>query len=80
MVLTNGPNVSNNVMVDGVSITESTGGLGGSDLRINGPGACSEPSEFEFSQLIIWNQALTSAEMNVVSTALNTYLTSGTLR
>jgi hypothetical protein len=40
----------------------------------------SEKSDFRFSQLIIFNTALTQSQMVIVSNAMNTYLTTGILQ
>ena len=81
MVMTNSTSIAvpNNVLVDSVARGTVNGGTGGYTLSINGSGS-QEQSDFQFSQLIIWNQALTTTEMSVVATALNTYLTTGVLQ
>lgn len=82
MVGTNSMSVAapNNVLVDGVALASTNGGLGGGALTINYSTAVpGETSDFQFSQLIIWDQALTAAEMVTVATALNTYLSTGTM-
>lgn len=70
----------NNILMDGVGVGLNVGGNGVvSPLSIN---LCQggETSDFEFSQLIIWDQVLTDTELLVVSTALNTYLSTGVLQ
>ena len=81
IVMTNSTSIAvpNNVLVDSVARGTVNGGVGGYTLSINGSGSL-EQSDFQFSQLIIWNQALTTTEMSVVATALNTYLTTGVLQ
>ena len=87
MVNTNSASVSapNSVLIDGVASSTSNGGVGsgptGVGLRINvATGTFDQPSDFEFSQLIIWDVVLTATEMSVVATALNTYLSTGILK
>jgi hypothetical protein len=80
---TNSTSVSapNNVLLDGTASGSANGGSGTDTLVINvlggyTPQACG----FGFSQLIIWDVALTTTEMATVATALNTYLSTGVLQ
>jgi hypothetical protein len=79
---TNGNNsVPLNILSNGVGVgTASGGGNGVSTLTINGgllyPG---EVSDFEFSQLLIWNIVLTESEIKIVSNALANYAKYGFL-
>jgi hypothetical protein len=66
----------NNVLADGVAIGTSSGGSGNNTLRINA-GGIGEPSDFAFSHVFIWNQALTDSEMLTVSQSLSAYLQTG---
>jgi hypothetical protein len=77
MVGTNSTSVAapNNVLLDGAAMAIANGGTGNQILRIGAP---SEASDFQFSHLIIWNQALTAQEMVYVSNAFTSYLSSGT--
>jgi hypothetical protein len=81
MVYTNSGNISvpNNILVNSTGVATANTGTGNARLSINGIGS-TEQSDFRFSQLIIWNQALTLSQMNVLATALNTYLTTGVLQ
>jgi len=65
----------NNFLVDGVA--RGTGNSGGStttNLVIN---SVTDLSDWNFSQVFIWNQQLTNAELLVVSNALIQYLVDG---
>jgi hypothetical protein len=75
---TNSTNISvpNNILVDGAAIGNANGGSGGYTLHINNGGS-GEYSNFQFSQVLIWDQALTASEMLIVSNALSAYLKSG---
>ena len=81
-VVTNGSMATpNNVLIDGtVCGTLNNTYPGSGKLTINNNGAFGNPSAFAFSQLIIWDVALTATEMSVVATALNTYLSTGILK
>lgn len=71
-----------NVLVNGTARGTTTGGFGGGDMRINGTAYYNygETSDFQFSQLIIWDQPLLASEMVTVSAALTTYLATGILQ
>ena len=56
----------NNVLANGVPVGTSSGGSGNGQLQINN----SENSDFQFSQLIIWDQTLTDSEMSTISNKL----------
>jgi hypothetical protein len=78
---TNGGTATTNILCDGVSIGTSTGSNPvASSLSINGgllyP---NETSDFEFSQVLIWNVVLTATEMKTVSNAIANYLATGLL-
>ena len=70
----------NNVLVDGTGVGLAVNGGGvAMPLCINlRPGG--EFSDFQFSQLIIWDQALTDSELATVSAALTNYLATGVLQ
>jgi hypothetical protein len=80
---TNNPSIGvpNNILIDGVAEAENNGGGCTSDktMGINIEIGPSEFSDFEFSQLIIFDQFLTSSEMIIVSNAFNNYLQNGVL-
>jgi hypothetical protein len=78
---TNGGNVPSNILCDGVSIGISTGSDSlVSSLSINGGVLYpNEVSDFEFSQVLIWNVVLTATEMKTVSNAIANYLATGIL-
>lgn len=78
---TSGGVAPSNILVDGVAIGISIGSSPiVSSLSINGgllyP---SETSDFEFSQVLIWNVVLTATEMKTVSDAIANYLATGIL-
>lgn len=66
----------NNILADGVPVGVYTGGVGGYTLCINN-GNVGEFSDFGFSHVFIWNQALTDTEMQTVSQSLMDYLQTG---
>ena len=72
----NGGAIPNNILIDGVASGTATGGTGNIPLYINAGGSV-EPSDFQFSYLMIWDQVLTDAEALTVSTALQYYISSG---
>jgi hypothetical protein len=69
----------NNIMADGAPVGTATGGLGGDVLTINGGGSSGTAlnSNFAFSQLMVWNQALSDADMLTASQLLTSYLLTG---
>ena len=70
----------NNILLDGVPSGVNNGGSSGGNLAINNaPNSPAEVSDFQFSQLIIFDQALTAAEMVIVSNALQNYKATGVL-
>lgn len=72
-------NVPNNVLLDGVPVGTALGLSTADDiLSINGFNDA-QPSDFSFSQLFIFDQALTANEMTIVSNALMNYLATGIL-
>ena len=77
----NGLAFPNNILANGSAI--GTGSIGPSQgvttLGIN-KYTYGGPSDFQFSQLIIWDQVLTATELVTVSNALNTYLSTGVLQ
>ena len=76
-----GYTIPNNIIYNGTAVSNALGGTGNKQLAINCLGICpEETSDFQFSQLIIWDQVLTPAELIVVSTALTTYLSTGILQ
>lgn len=79
MVVKTGGTTPNNVLLDGVAYGTATdvNGVTGT-LTINSQsGHALETSEFGFSYLMIWDQALTDAEMVIVSNQLSFYLATG---
>ena len=71
--------IPNNIFVDGTAVGTTNGGGGTDTINVLG-GQSSQVCQFGFSKLIIWDVALTSTEMGVVATALNTYLSTGVLQ
>jgi hypothetical protein len=67
-------NVPNNILYDGVPSGITNGGAAGDVLQINNT---YEPSDFQFSQLLIWDQVLTLDEMKLVSNIFSNYLKDG---
>ena len=64
----------NNIIVNGVGVAnQANGGSGSYQLTVNQ----FEVSDFNFSQLLIWDSGLTLAQMQSVSTILQNYLNSG---
>ena len=78
---TNGSGVSipSNILVDGSGVGVANVGTGNMTMAIN-LGRTAETSDFEFSQLIIWDVALTTAEMVVVSNSITNYMNTGFLQ
>ena len=67
-----------NAIVNNVSFGDGTDGVGNLTLGINIPTWSSgRTSEFQVSDVLIWDQALTDAEMTLVSGRLMQYLTNG---
>lgn len=66
-----------NILINGATVGNASGGTGGGILHINSAGK-QNYSNWSFSQLIIWNQVLTNNELKIVSDTLNRYLTTGT--
>jgi hypothetical protein len=81
LIGTNSTGVStpSNILVNGTASGVSNGGSSNMTLAIN-LGRTAEASDFEISQLIIWDQALTAAEMVIVSNAITYYMSSGSLQ
>jgi hypothetical protein len=77
---TNNINIStpNNIINNTIPGGSSNGGVGGGRLGINN-GSRNEPSDFLFSQVIIFDQPLTLNEMNIISNAYQNYLLTGIL-
>ena len=65
----NGGSIPNNILVDGMARGIWAGGAGSSVLGINSSPS-SEDSDWAFRELMIWNTALSDADMVIVSTAL----------
>lgn len=75
---TNGTNATpNNILANGVGVGTSNVGTGNILLTINNGSNQGEASAFAFQQVIIWNTALTNAQLLAVSTALTNYLNTG---
>lgn len=72
-----GANPDNVIVDNGVSIGTGTGIYTPEGALTINNGYFPEPSYFSFSQLIIWDQALTTAEMRLVCNAFTNYLASG---
>lgn len=72
----NSGNTPNNILADGVGVGLYTGGTGGHTLCINNSSS-GELSDFGFSHVFIWDQALSDSEMQLVSQSLMAYLQSG---
>ena len=67
----NGLTKPNNILANGVGVGDVIGGSGGGTLTINnGMLKSSEPSDFQFSHVIIWDKVLTDTEMLHVSNKL----------
>ncbi len=69
----------NNIVVDNLPSGEVVNGTGNYQLSINSGGYSNEYSDWEFSQLIIWDKILSNQELLAVSEALNNYLVTGKL-
>ena len=83
VVTTNSESVAipNNALIDGTGYaTSNSGSHTANFLTINNGGWVTSTTPFRFSQLIIFDQGLTTEEMYIVSNALKTYLTSGVLQ
>ena len=65
------------ILANGTSVGNSNGGTGGGGYLTINAGAYPEPSNFAFNHTLIWNQALTLSQMQTISTALLSYLSSG---
>jgi hypothetical protein len=73
----------NSLFVDNVKrndVVNSFATGNGGALTINGAGAPHAPGGFEFSQLLVWDFALSDAQLAVVGSALNNYLATGLLQ
>jgi len=71
----NNSNQPNNILADNNKVGTSDGGtVGQTNLGINNQ---PRPSDFEFSQLLIWDSVLTDDEMQEVSNYLTQYLVDG---
>lgn len=68
----------NNILANTFAIGNANGGEGNLILGVNTTGY--ELGDFQISQVLIWDVILTSTEMATVSTALNTYLSTGALQ
>ena len=69
-----------NVLIDGVSSGSHTGGSGSDTLIVNNVAGSvygAESSSWALSQVLIWQSALTDAQMLAMSSMLSQYLTSG---
>ena len=78
---TSGNTFPNNVLLDGNGVGIASGSNGVvSKLAINIGPFVNEKSDWSFSQLIIWNQVLTPAEMVIVSTSFTNFLATGILQ
>ena len=78
---TSGNTFPNNVLLDGNGVGIASGSNGVvSKLAINIGPFVNEKSDWSFSQLIIWNQVLTPAEMVIVSTSFTNFLATGVLQ
>ena len=71
--------VPNNISVNGTAAGGVNGGAGGIQLSINS-NQFNEDSDFAFNHVLIWNQALTTTQMQTVSTTLLNYLSNGTIQ
>lgn len=79
VVAKTGGTTPNNALINGVAsgtgLSGSAGAISSGQLGVNKYGT--EKSDFAFAYLIIWDQALTDAEMVIVSTAITDYLITG---
>jgi hypothetical protein len=68
-----------NVVVNNVDVGTANGGSGSNILSINNGSftQSGEKSNFQFSQLFIWDSALTSAQMHTVNNFMQNYLNTG---
>ena len=69
-----------NILLDTNPVGLAIAGNGAASAACINLSAAGAPSDFQFSQLLIWNQELTAAELAIVAAALNTYLTTGVLQ
>jgi hypothetical protein len=72
----NSSTIPNNILVDGVSVGNVSGGDGNRTLVIKNTG---EVSNWALSYVVIWNRHLTDDEMIFNSSLLTNYLLSGTI-
>ena len=79
-ITTSGNTSPNNILRDGVGVGISAGSNAiVSELAINIGPYSNEVSNWGLTQLIIWNQVLTPAEMVIVSNAFTQFLATGVL-
>ena len=76
MVSKNSGTTPGNIIVDGSARGIATGGSGGYNLGINN-NIYGETSDWALSCVMIWNQALTDAEMVTLNTIVANYLSTG---
>jgi hypothetical protein len=73
----------NNILANSQPIGTVSGGTGGITLCVNdgldenGNNSANEQSDFQVSQVMIWDTALTDASMTYVSTVMQNYLNTG---
>ncbi len=72
----NSGSTPNNILMDGVAKGTATGGIGNRQLSIN-YGGTPERSDWEFSECLIWDSALSDANMLAVSQLLSNHLSTG---
>ena len=72
----NGGSIPNNILVDGIALGVGIGEIGYATLSINS-NLYRENSDWAFRELMIWNTALSDADMVVASTALKVSLMYG---
>jgi hypothetical protein len=74
-----GVNSPYNVVVNNLDVGTANGGSGNNTLSINNGNNTqgSENSNFQFSQLFIWDSGLTSAQMHTVNNFMQNYLNTG---
>ena len=66
-----------NILIDGVASGTATGGAGNYTLGINNGQFTGEYSDFAFNCVMIWDSALTDAEMVLLNNMIYTYKTDG---
>jgi len=66
-----------NILLDGVASGTASGGTGNNILTLNTGLASSQLSDFAFSCVIIWNTALTDAEMVLLNNMIDQYKIDG---